>query len=150
MRLQTGFRPEPLFHRQYFLHAPQIQRTPGTAATCIAQVSIAHRRRTCRHHRCPRRQRGRTGNTMDFLLDNHCTFLSALLPFIYLFMLVTALLSLAANARFHYRIPHRLEPEEWTNLTRTAARVLHSSNTRREIVYALLIVHGMQTLFCFP
>ena len=65
-------------------------------------------------------------------------------------MLVTALLSLAANARFHYRIPHRLEPEEWTNLTRTAARVLHSSNTRREIVYALLIVHGMQTLFCFP
>jgi len=65
-------------------------------------------------------------------------------------LLATALLSLAVNTRFHDRIPHSLEPEEWKNLTRTAARVLHSSNTRHEIVYALLIVHGMQTVFCFP
>ena len=65
-------------------------------------------------------------------------------------LLVTALLSLAVNTMFRDRIPHSLEPEEWTNLTRTAARVLHSQNTRHEIVYALLLVHAMQTLFCFP
>ena len=147
MRLQTGFRPEPLFHRQYFLHAAQIQRTPGTAATCIAQVSIPHRAATA----------GARADIIDAPGDSvaapatpwifflriivhfclHCYLLSiyscstfggcmlirdrkglyvSVVP-----LLVTALLSLAANARFHYRIPHSLEPEEWTNLTRTAA-----------------------------
>ena len=104
---------------------------------------------------------------------NQCTVLHVSIPRIYLFprriygicmlagerkglyvivapLLVTALLSFAVNARFHDKIPHSLESTKWRNLTRTAEIVLHSQNTRHDIVYALLLVHAMQTLFCFP
>lgn len=65
-------------------------------------------------------------------------------------LLVAALLSLAVNASFHDQIPHSLEPKEWRNLTHTAELVLQSQHARSRIVYMLLLVHALQTLFCFP
>lgn len=176
MRLQTGFRPEPLFHRQSFLHAAQIQRTPGTAATCIAQVSIPHRAATAGARAdiidAPGDSEAAPATPWIFFLRIivhfclHCYLLSiyscstfggcmaagdrSRVWLVVAPLLITLVLSLAVNAGFHDQIPHSLQPNDWANLTHTAERVLHSENTRYSIVYALLLVHAMQTLFCFP
>ena len=63
---------------------------------------------------------------------------------------VTAALSLMVTLVWHDDIPQSLEPHEWANFTRNIELALHEEDNTRNIVIFLLLVHAMQTLFCFP
>ena len=63
---------------------------------------------------------------------------------------VAFLMTIIANSTWRHDIPQSLEPHEWANFTRHVQVALHEKYNTHNIVIFLLVVHAMQTLFCFP